>query len=80
MTLPGPDQPITFDGHIKPLFRQRDRQSMRFAFDLRSYDDVSEHADAILTRLLSGTMPCDGAWPKDRIEVFDRWVRGGKIR
>jgi hypothetical protein len=51
---------------------------MRFAFDLWSHDDVSEHADAILERVRAGTMPCDGAWPADKVEVLARWVAGGK--
>lgn len=51
---------------------------MTFAFDLWSLDDVSEHADAILQRLQQGTMPCDGAWPKERVETFERWIAVGK--
>ena len=66
-----------FDDDIKPLFREGDRSAMRFAFDLWSYDDVSSHADAILVRLESGTMPCDGAWPAERVDVFRRWVDAG---
>jgi truncated hemoglobin YjbI len=76
--LPGPDEPVSFEHHVKPLFRERDRQSMRFAFDLWSQDDVDEHADAILGRLEAGTMPCDGAWPPEKVEVFRRWVASGK--
>jgi Ferritin-like len=75
---PGPDEPLGFERHIKPLFRERDRTSMRFRFDLWSFDDVSTHADAILQRLDEGTMPCDGAWPADRIAVFRRWIDVGK--
>jgi len=76
--VPGPDEPLHFEENIKPLFRERDRDSMRFAFDLWSLDDVSGHADAILERLEAGTMPCDGAWPADRVAVFRRWVDAGK--
>jgi CDGSH-type Zn-finger protein/truncated hemoglobin YjbI/ferredoxin len=75
--LPDGDQPLSYEAHIKPLFRQRDRDSMRFAFDLWSHDDVASHADAILTRLQAGTMPCDGAWPPERVAVFERWIAGG---
>jgi hypothetical protein len=64
---------------IKPLFRTRDQQAMKFAMDLYSYQDVSQHADAILAKLRSGAMPCDGRWPDDRVELFDHWVRGGKL-
>jgi hypothetical protein len=75
--LPGADEPVRFESHIKPLFRTRDRQSMKFSFDLWSFEDVKAHAAAILQRLQNGTMPCDGAWPKERVEVFQRWVESG---
>jgi CDGSH-type Zn-finger protein/truncated hemoglobin YjbI/ferredoxin len=76
--LPGPDEPLSFEQHIKPLFRERDRQSMRFAFDLWSHDDVLEHAESILDRLRAGTMPCDGAWSAEKVEAFERWLDSGK--
>ena len=72
------DEPMHFEEDIKPLFRERDRDSMRFSFDLWSLEDVSTHADAILQRLDAGTMPCDGAWPGDRVAVFRRWIEAGK--
>jgi truncated hemoglobin YjbI len=72
--LPGPDESVSFELHVKPLFREVDRQSMRFAFDLWSFGDVARHADAILGRLRAGTMPCDGAWPTERVDLFERWV------
>ena len=71
------DQPISFEQHIKPLFRERDRQSMKWAFDLWSHDDVARNSAAILERLRNGTMPCDGAWPDDQITAFERWVELG---
>ena len=77
VTLPAPGEPVSFDAHIKPLFRDRDRQSMSFAFDLWSADDVRTHAAGILRRLQDGTMPCDGAWPADQIAVFERWTETG---
>ena len=78
VATPTSDEPLTFEEHIKPLFREQDRASMTFAFDLWSHDDVSLHADAILNRLEEGTMPCDGAWPRERIETFQRWIGAGK--
>jgi hypothetical protein len=72
------DEPMHFDEDIKPLFREGDRNAMRFAFDLWSHDDVSTHADAIFGRLEAGTMPCDGAWPAERIAAFRRWIDAGK--
>jgi CDGSH-type Zn-finger protein/truncated hemoglobin YjbI len=75
---PAPDEPVSFAAHIKPLFRQRDRASMLFVFDLWSYEDVQTHADAIAERLRAGTMPCDGTWPGDQIDVLTRWIAEGK--
>jgi hypothetical protein len=76
--LPATDEPISFEQHIKPLFREGDRQSMNWAFDLWSYNDVAQYSDAILGRLRNGTMPCDGAWPDDQIAVFQAWVDARK--
>lgn len=70
--------PVRYEADIKPLFRTRDQQAMLFALDLYSYGDVSQQADAILKRLRSGSMPCDGPWPADRVDLFDRWIRDGK--
>jgi hypothetical protein len=67
-----------FEEDVRPLFRDRDRDSMRFAFDLWSVEDVSTNADGILARLEAGTMPCDGAWPAEQIAVFRRWIDAGK--
>ena len=72
------DAPVGFETHIKPLFRERDRESMQSHFDLWSYDDVSRHADAILARLQDGTMPCDVAWPESQVALFQHWVENGK--
>jgi len=75
--LSATDEPISFERHIKPLFREGDRQSMRWAFDLWSHDDVAQNSDAILERLRDGTMPCDGAWSAEQIAVFQDWVEAG---
>jgi hypothetical protein len=72
------DNPVNFETDVKPMFRESDRQSMQSAFDLWSYTDVSENADAILAVLRSGAMPCDGAWPQAQVDVFQRWVESGK--
>ena len=72
-------EPLHFEADIKPLFRDRDQQAMTWALDLYSYEDVSEHADAIVTKLRTGAMPCDGRWPDDRVDLFDQWIRGGKL-
>ena len=51
---------------------------MSFAFALWSHADVSQHAATMLGRPQAGTMPCDGAWPKEKIDIFARWIDAGK--
>jgi hypothetical protein len=68
---------VGFATDVKPLFREKDRNSMESSFDLWSYDDVREAAPRILAKLEDGTMPCDGAWPEAQVELFRRWVEGG---
>ncbi|WP_338247879.1 group II truncated hemoglobin [Dictyobacter halimunensis] len=75
-----PNEPITFTQHIKPLFRAKDRQSMQWAFDLWSYDDVARHVQGISHRLQQGSMPCDGAWPREQVALFQRWMTSGMAR
>ena len=50
---------------------------MAFAFDLRDHDEVAANGTAILSRLESGNMPCDGPWPDERVALFRRWVEAG---
>ena len=45
---------------------------MSFAFDRRSHDDASQHAEAILGRLQASTRPCDGPRPQEKTDVFAR--------
>ena len=73
-------QPISFENDVKTLFRSKDRESMKKAFDLWSYDDVSANADKILAVVRAGTMPCDGAWPKEQVDTFQSWIDAGKPR
>jgi hypothetical protein len=61
------------------MFRDRDRQSMSFAFDLWSADDVRARATDILARLQDGSMPCDKAWPAAKVAIFQRWVDTGML-
>jgi hypothetical protein len=68
---------LSFEHDIKPLFRPEDQESMAWAFDLSSYDEVREHASAILDRLREGSMPCDGEWPEEDVQRFERWIESG---
>lgn len=66
-----------FSRDIRPLFREIDRESMDFAFDLWDYQDVCTYAQDILERLEEGSMPCDGEWPEEQIARFRQWVNAG---
>ena len=74
----GDAESLGYENDIKPLFREKDRERMSFAFDLFTYDDVKENAEAILERLEEGDMPCDGAWPDEQVATFRSWVQSGK--
>jgi hypothetical protein len=66
-----------FERDIRPLFRDKDVEEMRFAFDLSQYADVKDNADGIYQRLQDGSMPCDEAWPPERIALFRQWIDEG---
>jgi hypothetical protein len=78
VTLPAQDEPVSFAQDIKPLFRESDRDSMTFAFDLWDVDDVRSNAEAILDRLRDGSMPCDDGWSPDEVGLFARWIATGQ--
>ena len=78
MSTPSEVGQLSFERDIKPMFRQKDRDSMMQAFDLFDYDDVVENADAIVGSLRSGQMPCDGAWPAGQVDTLQQWINQGK--
>jgi hypothetical protein len=77
IVVPDRDETVGYEEDIKPLFRTEDQESMAWSFDLFSYDDVKEHATSILDRLRDGSMPCDGEWPEDHVDRFERWIEAG---
>ena len=70
---------VSFAKDIRPLFRDDpDVAAMKdFGLDLASYADVKAKAASIHATLKEGTMPCDGAWPEDRIGLFKKWMDEG---
>ena len=77
MTSPGAGNELSFERDIKPLFRTKDRDSMLRRFDLFDYEDVVEHASAIVGALRSGKMPCDGAWANAQVDTLQQWIDQG---
>ena len=72
-----PSAAPSFENDIKPLFRESDREAMLQAFDLWSFDDVTANGDRILEAVSAGSMPCDGPWPSDKVDLFKRWIDEG---
>jgi hypothetical protein len=48
-----------------------------YGLDLSSYAAVKSEAENIYGRLSDGSMPCDGAWPQERLALFKRWIDEG---
>jgi len=71
---------LSFARDIRPLFRDTpDVESMKgMGLDLSSYEDVKAKAESIYSVLEDGSMPCDGAWPKDQLTRFKSWIDEGK--
>jgi hypothetical protein len=68
---------VGYEQDIRPLFREKDVSSMSKAFDLASYEDVRANAGEILARVSDGSMPCDGSWSQERVDLFRSWVDAG---
>jgi len=70
---------ITYAADVRPLFRDKDINAMKRAFDLCKYQDVHDDAENILKAVAGGRMPCDGAWPAANVELFRKWTADGKL-
>ena len=51
---PGSLAQLSFERDVRPLFREKDRDAMRKAFDLWSLSDVGHHQGAIVEQVRSG--------------------------
>ena len=70
---------LSFATDIRPLFRDSpDVESMKdIGLDLSSYEEVKAKASEIHATVEDGSMPCDGAWPKEQVDLFKRWMDEG---
>jgi hypothetical protein len=68
---------LSFEKHIKTLFRESDHAAMSKSFDLWSVSDATEDGGAIAARLRDGSMPCDAPWPSERVAIFTLWLEAG---
>jgi len=68
----------TWENPIKTFFRPFDIDSMKdMGIDLGSYDSVKANGAGIYQRTSAGEMPCDGPWPKERVDTFKQWIDAG---
>ena len=70
---------LSFEKNIRPLFRDSpDVDSMKdYGLDLSSYEDVKAQAAAIQARLEDSSMPCDGPWLQEQLDLFKQWMEEG---
>ena len=67
----------SFATDVRPLFRDKDVQSMKSMFDLSRYQDVKDNADGILATVENGSMPCDQTWSPEQIATLQAWISEG---
>ena len=70
---------LSFATDIHPLFRDSPgvETMKRMGLDLSSYEDVKANPEGIYSRLEDRSIPCDGAWPKEDVSLFKRWMDEG---
>jgi len=75
------DRKLSFEHDIKPLFRAKDIDSMAaHGLHLDNYTQVKSNAELIYQKLRTGDMPCDGAWPLAKVNIFLRWMKCGALK
>ena len=65
-----------FDADVRPLFTDFDIDSLKEfeGIDLNSEKSVKKNAARISARLKAGSLPYDGSWPPEAIDMFTRWA------
>ena len=67
----------SFATDVRPLFRDKDVQSMKSIFDLSRYQDVKDNADGILETVANGSMPCDQTWSSEQLATLRARISEG---
>ena len=72
----------SFENHIKQMFREVDIESMGSMFNLSDYQTVRQFSNQILLCLKGedgrSVMPpisAGGPWPKEWVDLFERWIK-----
>jgi hypothetical protein len=72
--------PLSFETDIRPMFRDIDVRHMQpHGYDLNSYGDVKQKAQAIYNAVLNRSMPPnpDDAWSPQMCATFKAWIDQG---
>lgn len=72
-----------FELHVRPLMRLLDRERMLgLGVDLWDYDSVRAKARKIRDHIRSDMppVPYGGLWPREWVELFERWMHTGYRR
>ena len=62
---------------MRPPCRGAGVAGVDVGLDPTSVDDVRARAEAILTRVEEGAMPCDAMWPEERVALLRAWIETG---
>ena len=73
------DSTPSFARDIQPMFRDLDRRSMRYIFDLWNYEDVRANAESILERLNDGGTEKASAARHNDVLVCPEGVHGRSL-
>jgi hypothetical protein len=72
----------TYSKDIRPLFRDNDITCMA-ARGVQLSDPTwminPVHAQKVYSKISSGAMPPDGAWPPERVAIFKQWMDDGYL-
>lgn len=71
---------LSYAADIRPLFREFDKVFMKRldGIDIDDAKSVRRRAKFIAKNLKSGRLPYDGNWPRERVDLFNQWRKGGK--
>lgn len=71
---------LSFASDIRPLFREEDIECMKpMGVDLGdpAWMCVPANAQSVYGAVADGSMPPDGAWPRERVALFKVWMDAG---
>ena len=71
---------LSFAADIRPLFRDEDIECMKgMGIELGdpAWMCLPANAQTVYGTVADGSMPPDEPWPKEKVELFKRWMDAG---